>query len=301
MTLYAISDLHVDRDANWRGLQEMPAFPGDWLVVAGDLAETEDRFTGALDILTDRFARVFWTPGNHDLWTRPPEKDPSPLPASDAGTGEDASAETLRGAAKYNRLVALCRSRNVHTPEDPFVSWPDGTPVTELDPDAPDETLIIAPTFTLYDYTFSPDHVQTPEDAVAWAEETDCVCSDEILLHPDPHATRAAWCLARCRATEKRLRHAAVRGRIVLANHYPLREEHAVLPRIPRFTPWCGTTRTRDWPTRFRLHTVVYGHLHIPTSHHIDGTDFHEVSLGYPSQWSRSRGLAAYLHPILET
>lgn len=294
MKLFAVADLHVDRDENWRALQAMTTFPDDWLLVAGDVAETEDRFAGAMDVLADRFAEVFWTPGNHDLWT---------IPTSDAGDASEAAgargdasgrqpAERLRGVAKYERLVALCRERGVHTPEDPYVPWPGKTPGGE--------DLIVAPIFTLYDYSFSPDDVETPEAAVAWAEETDCVCSDEHLLHPDPYPSRQAWCAARCRTTAARLARAAERGRLLLLNHYPLREEHAVLPRIPRFTPWCGTRRTQDWPTRFGAFAVVYGHLHIPTRRRADGVRFEEVSLGYPKQWNQDRGLGHYLRPLLE-
>src|SRR5689334_24518215 len=51
---------------------------------------------------------------------------------------------------------------------------------------------------SLYDYSFRPDDVAA-EDAVAWAAETDVVCTDEVLLHADPYPSRAAWCAARCR------------------------------------------------------------------------------------------------------
>ena len=47
---------------------------------------------------------------------------------------------------------------------------------------------------------------------------------------------------------------------------HPLEERYAVLPRIPRFTPWSGTRRTRNWHRRFNAWAVVYGHLHIPGS-----------------------------------
>jgi hypothetical protein len=70
----------------------------------------------------------------------------------------------------------------------------------------------------------------------------------------------------------------------VLINHFPLRRAHAVLPRIPRFSLWCGTTRTDDWHVRFRARAVIYGHLHIPRTHVEAGVAFEEVSLGYPRQ-----------------
>ena len=44
MKLLAISDLHLSSTANMQALVEMPAFPDDWLIVAGDVSEGFDRF-----------------------------------------------------------------------------------------------------------------------------------------------------------------------------------------------------------------------------------------------------------------
>jgi hypothetical protein len=50
---------------------------------------------------------------------------------------------------------------------------------------------------------------------------------------------------------------------------------------------------------RYRLRTVVYGHLHLRSSRELGGVTFEEVSLGYPKQWRVERGLANYLRAIL--
>ncbi len=91
--------------------------------------------------------------------------------------------------------ISLCRQSGVLTPEDPYAKWPGDGPVRA-----------IVPTFTLFDYSFRPDHV-----------------------------TRDEWCAERV----------------------------AVLPRIPRFSIWCGTMRTHEWPRRYNFETVVSGHLHL--------------------------------------
>ena len=57
--------------------------------------------------------------------------------------------------------------------------------------------------------------------------------------------------------------------------------------RFPEFAQWCGSIRTADWHTRFGAEVAVYGHLHIPRTTHYDGVRFEEVSLGYPSEWSK--------------
>ena len=269
MKLYAISDLHIGHQQNRLALEQLPPHPEDWLIVAGDVGEAEAQFIDAWQMLTSRFARVLWTPGNHDLWTLPNE--PS----------------ALRGEAKYRRLVEICRDFDVLTPEDPYVLWPgSATP------------YLLAPIFLLYDYTFRPDHVRA-EDALAWAEEENIVCADEMVLHPDPYVSRAAWCAARCRYTEERLSAVADQGQFVLINHYPLRYDLAYLPRIPRFSLWCGTKRTEHWHTRFPVATVIYGHLHIRSTRLHDGVRFEEVSLGYPQHWRAQNGVEFYLREIL--
>ena len=270
MKLYAISDLHVNFKDNWLALQDLQAFPNDWLIVAGDVADTIVQFTQAMVMLSDRFAKVIWTPGNHDLWTLPTDK------------------LAKQGVHKYNQLVAICRKCGVLTPEDDFVQWSGkGKPYW------------IAPTFTLYDYSFRPAYVR-PDEAIAWAREKNIESTDEFVLHSTPFSSKAEWCAARCQYSEKRLQAIAGDVPIILINHYPLRSDLVNLrPSLSRFSLWCGTSLTDSWHTRFGVDTAVYGHLHIRGKHKRNHTHFMEVSLGYPKDWDTSRGIQPYLRQIL--
>ena len=277
LKLYAISDLHVGFKENRAALRGLPAHPDDWLILCGDLGDTPQQLDYALEVLAAKFAQLIWVPGNHELWTVP-------------------RAIGTRGVERYAELVELCRERGCLTPEDPFPIWAgEGGPHW------------LAPLFLLYDYSFRPDEVAV-EDAVAWAREENVMCSDELLLHPDPYPSFGAWCEARCRESEKRLEEAlaAAPHPVVLIAHFPLKQSLAVLPRIPRFMVWCGTRLTEDWHLRFRASVVVSGHLHIPCTRYVDGVRFEEVSLGYPEQWKRreaQRGwrLEDHLRQILPT
>ena len=40
MKLWATSDLHVGYDENRRVVEGLPAYPEDWLIIAGDTGET---------------------------------------------------------------------------------------------------------------------------------------------------------------------------------------------------------------------------------------------------------------------
>lgn len=267
--LWAISDLHVGYDENRRAVQGLPAHAGDWLIVAGDTGESPAHLDFVLRTLCPRFAQVVWTPGNHDLWT-PRTWTPE-----------------QRGVAHYERLVALCRKYGVLTPEDPYARWPGDGP-----------TRAIVPAFTLFDYSFRPASV--PRDrAVAWAAEAGVRSADEDLLVPDPFPTCDDWCAARVEATEARLAALPSDVRLIVANHFPLRPDLAILPRVPRFSIWCGTTRTAEWHRRFNIEAVTYGHLHLRSSREIDGVRFDEVSLGYPRQWNQRKPLTEYLRRIL--
>ena len=88
----------------------------------------------------------------------------------------------------------------------------------------------------------------------------------------------------------------------MLVNHWPLREDLVRLwkvPRVARFTPWCGTRLTEDWHRRFPLDVVVNGHLHMRATDWRDGVRFEEVALGYPRHWVQDSGVGHYLRRIL--
>ena len=72
MRLLALSDLHVAFRENREIVANMPpGAPGDWLLLAGDTGELFSDIEWVLRTLSDRFTRVVWVPGNHELWTHP--------------------------------------------------------------------------------------------------------------------------------------------------------------------------------------------------------------------------------------
>lgn len=260
--LFAVSDLHVDHPENRNLVQRLrPGSAGDWLIVAGDVADGEEGVEWALRLLADRYERVVWVPGNHELLTY-----------------RDDSLR-LRGERRYSHWVELCRRIGVTTPEDPFPIW-----------DGPGGPVLLAPLFLLYDYSFGLSFAPTKAEAVRRAHEAGVVCVDEYLLHPDPFPSRAAWCAARVAEAERRLEAADPDLPTVLINHFPLIAAPTRVLRHPEFAQWCGTVETADWHCRFRAAAVVYGHLHIPRTTWHDGVRFEEVSIGYPRERARWGG-----------
>jgi 3',5'-cyclic AMP phosphodiesterase CpdA len=255
--LLATSDLHVGYAENREIVAGLaPESDDDWLIVAGDVGELAADIEWTLGTLSERFAKVIWSPGNHELWTT--KDDPI----------------RLRGEERYQHLVEICRRLGVSTPEDPYPIWT-----------GPGGPVIVAPLFLLYDYTFRVNGVLTKEAALAKAYDAGVVCTDEYFLHPDPHPTLDAWCAARVAETERRLAGTDPELPTVLINHWPMVRQPTLVLRYPDFALWCGTELTADWHVRFRASVAVYGHLHIPRTTTYDGVRFEEVSLGYPREW----------------
>jgi 3',5'-cyclic AMP phosphodiesterase CpdA len=266
MRLWGLSDLHVGYADNRATLEQIAEHPGDGLIVAGDVGEKAAHMDFALRLLKDRFERVYWVPGNHELYAI------------------DASGP--KGEALYRRMCDQARSLDVLTPEDPWdVVVVDGS------------RYVVALAFVGYDYSFGPDGL-TPEETVRWSAEAGIRCTDESYLAPDPYPTRGDWCRARVLETERRLAEVGDQ-RIVLVAHWPLRRDLVRLFRIPRFIPWCGTRLTEEWHRRFPIEVVVSGHLHMRATDWRDGVRFEEVSLGYPRHWKPETGAQGYLRPIL--
>lgn len=272
--LLATSDLHANRAENEALVRELvPTHPDDWLIVAGDVGDRVATTVWALELLADRFARVFWVPGNHELWTPP---------------GDDVA---LTGVARYEHLVSVARSSGVLTPEDEWPVW-----------EGPGGPALVCPLFLLYDYSVRPPSIPqtaTAEEALAAAREAGVVATDEILMGHDPHPGAAAWCAERLALTRARLDARPPGLPTVLINHWPLTPEPTRVLRHPEFALWCGTTATADWHRRYDATAVVYGHLHIPRTIVEDGVRFEEVSVGYPPEWQRHGLVRGVMRTIL--
>ncbi|MFR9755003.1 metallophosphoesterase family protein [Streptomyces sp. TR06-5] len=270
-SLLAISDLHVRHRENREILDGLrPHSERDWLLVAGDVGETFDDIVRTMELLSRRFARVVWVPGNHELWTVP--NDPV----------------QLRGEERYRHLVDTLRGLDVLTPEDPYPVWEGlGGPVA------------VVPMFLLYDYTFRPPGTHSKDEALEAAYDAGVVATDEFLLHHEPHAGRDGWCRSRLAYTRDRLERLDPDLPTVLVNHFPLVREPTRVLHYPEFALWCGTEATADWHVRYRAAAVVHGHLHIPRTLVHDGVPHQEVSLGYPREWRSRPAPPAGLHRVL--
>jgi predicted phosphodiesterase len=114
MRIWAVSDLHADFRENRRLLERIPAsgHRGDALIVAGDVADNLSLVTDVLGGLRQRFAEVFFVPGNHELWVRNDPRD---------------------SVEKFHAVLAACAGAGVRTEPGraggawvvPLFSWYD--------------------------------------------------------------------------------------------------------------------------------------------------------------------------------
>lgn len=143
MGIFAISDLHTDFKVNRLLLDELTrsGYRQDTLLVAGDIADRLEVLEDTLALLRSRFAKVFYTPGNHELWVRFEAHD---------------SLEKLR------RVVELCDSLGVHTrPSNAEEVW-------------------IVPLYSWYEAQFDDVESEDEDELQAWADFYFCKWPPEV-------------------------------------------------------------------------------------------------------------------------
>lgn len=132
MRVFALSDIHVDYDVNARWVHALPQgeYRDDVLVLAGDVSDSLDRLARCLDALVRRFRRVFFVPGNHELWVVRDPGVPDSLEkfervqATARRCGAATTTEVLDGVALVPLLGWYDLSFGTVTPEL-MASWMD--------------------------------------------------------------------------------------------------------------------------------------------------------------------------------
>jgi predicted phosphodiesterase len=160
MRIFAVSDLHADFRENRALLERIPRgeHRGDALVVAGDVADAPAVIEDALGLLRDRFAEVFFVPGNHELWVR------------------GRSGDSLQ---KLHEVLALCGRLGVRTrPARAGAAW-------------------VVPLLSWYHADFDEHGEGVEEELAAWADHYFCRWPpdagriDRLLLDMnEPHLAR---------------------------------------------------------------------------------------------------------------
>ena len=116
--VYLLSDIHVDYAGNmdWLAGLSNTDYQDDVLLLAGDVSDLPRLLERALRLLVRKFHRVFFVPGNHELWVR--------------------RCKTADSLAKFAKVLAIAEDCGAST--RPWQS----------------DSLRIVPLFAWYDYSF---------------------------------------------------------------------------------------------------------------------------------------------------
>mmetsp|Transcript_19686 Transcript_19686/g.61869 ORF Transcript_19686/g.61869 Transcript_19686/m.61869 type:complete len:711 (-) Transcript_19686:38-2170(-) len=140
--VFAISDLHYDHRPNeeWVHRLDELEYQEDVLIVAGNVANTHHTLTKGLKTLKSKFRRVFYVPGNEDVWMNPGEVHNSRFPDS---------------FAKFLSLLETCDELGV-----------------DVFPAAICSDVFIVPLFSWYNAQFDkksrPDPNYMPDETCVW-------------------------------------------------------------------------------------------------------------------------------------
>ena len=282
MRVFALSDIHVDYDENLRWIENLPRneYANDVLIIAGDISHDRELFVRALGELRSRFCRVFFVPGNHDLWLR----------ASDSGTSLD----------KCEQLLAVCRQMDVQT-EPACVHSGNHEPAVWIVP--------------VYSWYVKPEEDPAETLFVPKRGEDPCMrmwVDNRAIRWPsfNKQMTPAAYFLSR-NGTIPESQGDAV---IISFSHFvprrellfpTLRELKALgLPLIdpqPRFNfsrvAGCHGLERAIRSLRSRIH--LYGHQHRNRQRHLDGITYISHCLGYPRERIQGRIAQTIREPLL--
>ncbi|MBT3346088.1 MAG: metallophosphoesterase [Gemmatimonadetes bacterium] len=257
MRIFGLGDLHVDFPANRElvnGLSRID-HQQDTLILAGDIGHRTELIGATLSELRQRFARVFFVPGNHDLWV--------------AGAAADVVEET--SLDRIAQIRELCVKEGVHSEAGrvgavqiiPLLSWYE--PGLDVGGDAVDDTDETMRRF-----------------GRRWADRR--YCRWPAGLGDDP-----ARCGYFADLNETAL--AAVgAGPSLSFSHFCPRLD--ILPPVEylrfKYLPRVAGTALLEKQLRASgsaLH--LFGHTHIPCDKAIEGVRYVNAPLGYPRERAR--------------
>jgi hypothetical protein len=133
MRILAISDLHTDFRENMLLVEQLSdvTYQRDILIAAGDISDRLDTLKSTLALLRAKFMKIFYVPGNHELWVR---------------------KERQTSVEKFFSVLALCETLDIQTSP------------------AKVDTVWIVPLFSWYEPQFDADNSGDNDSLGGWAD-----------------------------------------------------------------------------------------------------------------------------------
>ncbi|MCY4488980.1 MAG: metallophosphoesterase family protein [Deltaproteobacteria bacterium] len=263
MRIFAISDVHADYPQNMALIQALCAHghERDTLLLPGDVTDDLSRLARVLGGVREKFAHVFFVPGNHELWVR--------------------RGESGNSVAKFEKILRLCAELGVETKPAKVSRGP-------ADPGA-----WVVPLFSWYvKPEQGPASLYVPRDGddaglSMWADEVltrwpeGLSVADHFLDMNEPHLGRE------------------YDAPVLSFSHFLPRQEvmfrsPTTPPALParavrfNFSRVAGCTRIEAQLRALGSVLHVHGHQHRNRDRLIDGVRYVSNCLGYPPE--RARG-----------
>ena len=283
MRIFAISDIHVDFEQNrkWLLTLSMMDHTKDTLILAGDITHDPENLQNTLKWLRNRFAHLFFVPGNHDLWLN-------------NGVFNDS-------LEKLEYLLNFCRDADIATQPQKIGNKNDSYPVW------------IVPLLSWYTQPHEGEdtlYIQKPgedNDNRMWADNY-YIRWSFTRLNPAFYFYQAS----------QNILEKEYDAPIISFSHFLPRQEMMFsenrqydLERIKKydrnppfnFSRVAGSTFIEKQIRALKSVIHVYGHQHINRDRRINGVRYVAHCLGYPNERNRGqvRGLEHGLKQIWDT
>lgn len=268
--VYAISDIHSDHPANDKWLEALPEseYLHDVLIVAGDVSDKMDVLDKTLTTLRSKFGQVLYVPGNHDLWVR---------------RGRKKTHDIASSMDKLNDINLLCDRCDVQTGPVvipgrciicPLLSWYSRTS-TSTNPPQGYKSSVLKMWMDFINCDWEATTGDVNDTVNARLIQASLVNKRMLEMNSGRLKILESLCA----------RHADLP--IITFSHFVPRQD--LLPPIERlrFKELIDVSISGNLDQQIRsanssIH--VFGHTHIPCNRTIDGVQYIQQPLGYPTE-----------------
>lgn len=269
--IWTVSDVFFDQHGSPEWVKSLPTsfFGNDICMVTGNMADSLAKLRFGLTVLKSKFRRLFFVPGNHDLWVRPQS-------LMDLMNGSRINEQKDFGdsISKYLEVLQACHDLGVETaPAEvatgvfivPLMSWPNRDFVShkrrkELATKSDQNATVNLDSWAVWPFDGGPDD--------AW----------KYLMRMNEAPLRAVLC---AKSQYERL---GEKAQIITMSHFLPRNELRFDWTVPGIWDHIGCSGIEDQIRAIGSKLHVYGRSCVPTQKMIEDVWYVHNPIGMPDQ-----------------